>query len=172
MKKYTITVTSKEHATIEVIAKDDEDALKKAYEFDIDDCDWIGAGFDYEIDDAETVEYTEKDAMNDVLRLINKGGYIILNMADGKYMTTSVKGRTLWLGLPKYITAADLVRAVVDAYKNFDAGREALSHIKEMEETMASSSELMSILTAYNVEKDNLFRVVEELENLFMEVDL
>lgn len=170
MKKYTITVTSKEHATIEVIAKDDEDALKKAYEFDIDDCDWIGAGFDYEIDDAETVEYTEEDAMNDVLGLINKRGYIILNMTDGKYLTTSVKGRTLWLSLPNYAAAAELVRAVAGAYKNFDAGREALSHIKEMEETMVSSSELMSILTAYNAEKDKLFHMVEELENLFDEL--
>ena len=168
MKKYTITVTSKEHATIEVIAKDDEDALRKAYEFDIDDCDWIGTGFDYEIDDAETVEYTEEDAMNDVLAILKKYKYAITKLADGKYLTTSVQGRIVWLPLPEYNTAAELVRAVVEAYKYFDAGREALTHIKELDESLASSK-LMSILTSYNVEKDRFFHMVEELENLFSE---
>ena len=170
MKKYTITVISKEITTIEVIAKDDEDALKKAYEYDIDDCDWIGAGFEYDINNAEIVEYTEEDAMNDVLDILRKYKYTITRVGHCQYLIPCVQGRIVWLPLPEYNTAAELVRAVVEAYKYFDAGREALKHIKEMEETMASSSELMSILTAYNAEKDKLFRAVEELENLFDEL--
>lgn len=169
MKKYTITVTSKEITTIEVIAKDDEDALKKAYEYDIDDCDWIGDGFEYDIDNAEIVEYTEEDAMNDVLAILKKYKYAITKLADGKYLTASVQGRIVWLPMPEYNTAAELVRAVVEAYKYFDAGREALKHIKELDESLAAGK-LMSILTAYNAEKDKLFRAVEELENLFDEL--
>ena len=169
MKKYTITVTSKEITTIEVIAKDDEDALKKAYEFDIDDCDWIGDGFEYDIDNAETVEYTEEDAMNDVLAILKKYKYTITKVGDGQYLIPCVQGRIVWLPLPEYNTAAELVRAVVEAYRHFDAGREAVKHIKELNESLAAS-ELMSILTSYNVEKDKLFRAVEELENLFDEL--
>ena len=169
MKKYTITVISKEITTIEVIAKDDEDALKKAYEYDIDDCDWIGAGFEYDINNAEIVEYTEEDAMNDVLAILKKYKYAITKLAEGKYLTASVQGRIVWLLLPECNTAAELVRAVVEAYKHFDAGREALKHIKELDESLATSK-LISIITAYNAEKDKLFRAVEELENLFDEL--
>ena len=169
MKKYTITVISKEITTIEVIAKDDEDALKKAYEYDIDDCDWIGDGFEYDIDNAEIVEYTEEDAMNDVLDILKKYKYTITKIGDNRYLIPCVQGRIVWLPLPEYNTAAELVRAVVEAYKYFDAGREALKHIKELDESLVSGK-LMSILTAYNAEKDKLFRTVEELENMFDEL--
>lgn len=166
MKKYTITVTSREITTIEVIAKDDEDALKKAYEFDIDDCDWIGDGFEYDIDNAEIVEYTEEDAMNDVLDILKKYKYTITKLGENQYLIPCVQGRIVWLPLPEYNSAAELIRAVIEAYKHFDAGREALAHIKELDESLAASK-LMSILTSYNVEKEKLFCAVEELENLF-----
>ena len=77
-----------------------------------------------------------------------------------------VQGRIVWLPLPEYNSAAELIRAVIEAYKHFDAGREALAHIKELDESLAASK-LMSILTSYNVEKEKLFCAVEELENLF-----
>lgn len=171
MKKYTIRVESTEYTYVEVIANSDQEALEKVQEMDYDEHDWCQGGMCYDVEDSETVEFTNEDAMAEIRKKITLHGLVLVTCEDGSYaLRSKVLEEDYDLPLVQFADAKEFIDQLERLYLSFKPDVHAVLMIKKLMESgqeERAARNLYHIASVFAQIREKLFYLLESLQNKY-----